>query len=153
MPKDPKEFSSILPSESNYPLDAAGNPILPQQQNLGTGYGRPVAFKTTPIGDDAYSPGPGEAGYSQDLRRDITNTAGQTEKYSEKAAASAPPPAGQNTLTMSSNNDYSEKNFAVALAAYGAMFGTGLYRLAEHDWWFGGIYTLGGALVPTFLCE
>lgn len=40
----------------------------------------------------------------------------------------------------------SERSFNVALAAYGAMFGTGLLQSAAHDWYFGPIFTLGGGL-------
>jgi hypothetical protein len=81
VPKDPKEFSSILPSASNYPLDAGGNPILPQQQSLGTGWGSERPFRTIEVGGGAVAhvPGPGEPRYSQE---DIANAADQSERSS-----------------------------------------------------------------------
>jgi hypothetical protein len=73
---------------------------------------------------------------------DIAGAPEKREQVSERATVSRQARSSERT----SGIDGSEKNFAVALAAYGALLGTGLYRLAEHDWWFGGIYTAGGAL-------
>jgi hypothetical protein len=40
----------------------------------------------------------------------------------------------------------SERDFWVGITAFGAVLGTGLYALVEHEWWFGGFYTIGGAV-------
>jgi hypothetical protein len=69
-------------------------------------------------------------------------TAAKREQVSERATV----PRQVRSSEMESGSDDS-KNFTAALAVSGALLGTGLYRLAEHDWWFGGFYTAGGALV------
>jgi hypothetical protein len=42
------------------------------------------------------------------------------------------------------NADDNERDFWVGITAFGAVLGTGLYALVEHEWWFGAIYTIGG---------
>jgi hypothetical protein len=39
-----------------------------------------------------------------------------------------------------------EKDFWVGITIFGAALGTGLYALVEHEWWFGGLYTIGSLL-------
>lgn len=39
-----------------------------------------------------------------------------------------------------------EKNFWVAITGFGAILGTGLYVLAEQQWVFGSIFTVGGGV-------
>jgi hypothetical protein len=75
------------------------------------------------------------------------NEGAQNERSSERVMPAKPSPVTQRPAEPAiPGTSESEKNFAVALAAHGALFGTGLLQLAAHDWWFGGVYTVGGAL-------
>jgi len=40
----------------------------------------------------------------------------------------------------------SERDFVVGITIFGAAFGTGLFALSEGYWWFGSVYTAGGAI-------
>ena len=42
------------------------------------------------------------------------------------------------------DSEDSERDFWVGITIFGAALGTGLYALVEHEWWFGGFYTVGG---------
>src|SRR5262249_13342680 len=44
------------------------------------------------------------------------------------------------------NRQDSDRNFSVALAAYGAAIGSGLLLLGENNWLSGTIFTLGGGV-------
>jgi hypothetical protein len=60
------------------------------QHDLGTGFGRTVPFRTKEIGGGVVilDPGPGEPGYSQELRQDLAKAVEQNERSLEKTTVS-----------------------------------------------------------------
>jgi hypothetical protein len=123
--------------------------------NLGTGYGREVPFRTRHVGGGAHihDPGPGEPGYSEGLRRAITEAAEQSEEPVPMQSTTETPPG---TSSAHGGIDGAVLALSELLALlFGLPFGDDLYHdrpIPGLHWLYLGIAifcAIGGPMWPT----
>jgi hypothetical protein len=66
----------------------------------------------------------------------------KAERVARELGLSTPPEDGDSDDARGMS--VHERRFLVSLTIWGGIFGTGLYALVEHSWWFGGAFTAAG---------